>query len=253
MNISGCAAIVTGGASGLGEATARMLAAAGARVAVLDVDTKRGEQLANAIGGIYARVDVTDTNNVEDGLNRAAEVHGEARILVNCAGIIIARKITSRGEPHALDEFERVIRINLAGTFNCIRLVSTRMAALPRMNDEERGVIVNTASISAFEGQIGQAAYAASKGGIVSMTLPLARDLAHSGIRVVSIAPGIFKTPMIAGLPRKVQDALGASVPFPSRLGEPSEYAAMVQHICENPMLNGETIRLDGAIRMAPG
>lgn len=252
MKISDCAAIVTGGASGLGEATARNLADAGAKIALFDLNIERGEQVAKEINGIFVEVDVTNEESVIKGLDTAAEAHGEARILVNCAGISIGQKTTSRGEPHSLADFGRVIQINLIGTFNCIRLAVTRIVELDLINEEERGVIINTASVAAFEGQIGQAAYSASKGGIVGMTLPIARDLSRNGIRVVTIAPGIFMTPMMAGLPQDIQDSLAATVPFPQRLGKPEEYAAMVQHICTNAMLNGETIRLDGALRLAP-
>ena len=252
MNIDKCAAIVTGGASGLGEACARKLSAAGARVTIFDLNVERGEAVANQIKGHFAKVDVADEDSVQKGLDAAAESHGEARILVNCAGIGIGQKTTSRGEAHSLDDFKRVININLVGTFNCIRLAATRMAALDPLNKEERGVIINTASVAAYDGQIGQAAYSASKGGIVGMTLPIARDLARDGIRVLTIAPGIFHTPLMGNLPEEVQASLSASVPFPARMGDPTEFAALVQHICENAYMNGETIRLDGAIRMAP-
>lgn len=252
MNISDCAAVVTGGASGLGEATARRLAKSGARVTLFDLNEEQGEQVAKDIGGLFVKVNVTDEGSVITGLDTSEKAHGGTRILVNCAGIAIGQKTTSKGTPHVLEDFQRVININLIGTFNCIRLAATRMVAQDLVNEEERGVIINTASVAAFDGQIGQAAYAASKGGVAGMTLPIARDLSRNGIRVVSIAPGIFKTPMMAGMPQQVQDSLAASVPFPARLGDPDEYAAMVQHICENAYLNGETIRLDGAIRMAP-
>lgn len=251
MNINNCAAVVTGGASGLGEASARALADAGAKVAIFDMNAERGELVANEIDGVFAQVDVSDENSVINGLDLAAAKHDDARILVNCAGIAIGQKTTSKGEAHSLNDFQRVISINLIGTFNCIRLAATRMAALDLI-DGERGVIVNTASVAAFDGQVGQAAYSASKGGVAGMTLPIARDLSRDAIRIMTIAPGIFKTPMMAGMPEEVQESLGASVPFPSRLGEPAEYAALVKHICENQYLNGETIRLDGAIRMQP-
>lgn len=251
MNIENCAAVVTGGASGLGEASARRLAKAGARVAIFDLNAERGEMIAKELNGVFASVNVTDEDSVTQGLDKAAEKHGEARILINCAGIGVAQKTTSRGVAHSLADFERVIKINLIGSFNCIRLLATRLATLDLVNDEERGVIINTASVAAYDGQIGQAAYSASKGGIVGMTLPVARDLARDAIRVMTIAPGIFHTPMMAGLSQEVQDSLGASVPFPCRLGVPAEFAALVQHICENAYLNAETIRLDGAIRMA--
>ena len=252
MNIENCAAVITGGASGLGEACARKLTAAGARVTLFDLNEERGESVAKQIKGQFARVDVTDENSVNAGLDRAEEAHGGTRILVNCAGIGVAQKTIGKEGPHSLEFYQRVININLIGTFNCIRLAAVRMAAQDLLNREERGVIINTASVAAFDGQVGQAAYSASKGGIVGMTLPVARDLARDGIRVMTIAPGIFKTPMMAGLPEEVQESLGASVPFPQRLGDPGEFAALVQHVCENAYLNGETIRLDGSIRMAP-
>lgn len=252
MNISGCACVVTGGASGLGEATARRLAGHGALVTIFDLNEEQGRRVAGEIGGQFISVDVTSEQSVMNGLDESQKHHGPLRILVNCAGIIVAQKTTSKGAPHDLADFQRAIHINLNGTFNAIRLAATSMAANELLNGEERGVIINTASIAAFDGQIGQAAYSASKGGVVGMTLPIARDLARDAIRVVTIAPGIFKTPMVAGLPQEVQDALGAGVPFPSRLGEPVEFAALVQHICENAYLNGEVIRLDGATRMAP-
>jgi len=252
MNITDCAAVISGGASGLGEACARKLAAAGAKVAIFDLNAERGEAVAKSIKGMFANVNVSEEDSVMAGLNQAAEAHGEARILVNCAGIAIGQKTTSRGEAHTLSDFERVIKVNLVGSFNCIRLAATRMAALDMINAEERGVIISTASVAAFDGQIGQAAYSASKGGIVGMTLPIARDLARNAIRVMTIAPGIFHTPLMDNMPPEVQDSLAASVPFPARLGVPAEFAALVQHICENAYLNGETIRLDGAIRMAP-
>lgn len=252
MKLEGTAAVVTGGASGLGEATARTLAAAGAKVTIFDLNEERGREVARAIGGAFAKVDVTDEQSVSAGLDSAAAAHGEARILVNCAGIAIGEKTVNKGAAHKLESFTKVIQINLIGTFNCIRLAATRMAALEPLADQERGVIVNTASVAAYEGQIGQVAYAASKGGVVSMTLPIARDLANDGIRVCTIAPGLFLTPMLRGLPQQVQDSLAATMPFPRRLGAVEEYAALARHICENVMLNGETIRLDGALRMAP-
>jgi NAD(P)-dependent dehydrogenase (short-subunit alcohol dehydrogenase family) len=252
MNLKDCAVIVTGGASGLGEACARKLTGEGAKVAIFDLNNERGAEVAKDINGIFANVNVSDEKSVVDGLDAAANAHGEARILINCAGIGTAQKTTSKGEPHSLAGFEKTIKVNLIGTFNCIRLAATRMATLDPVNDEERGVIINTASVAAFDGQIGQAAYSASKGGIVGMTLPIARDLARDRIRVMTIAPGLFQTPLLESLPQDVQDSLGASVPFPARMGDPSEFAALVQHICENAYLNAETIRLDGAIRMAP-
>ncbi|MCG8692772.1 MAG: 3-hydroxyacyl-CoA dehydrogenase [Minwuiales bacterium] len=252
MNISGMAAVVTGGASGLGEATARSLAEGGAKVAIFDLNEERGAAVAKDIGGIFVACDVTDEANTTAAFGTAREAHGPVRILVNCAGTGIAVKTTSKGRPHPLDQFNRIIQINLIGTFNCIRLAATEMAEQEPMADGERGAIVNTASVAAFDGQIGQAAYSASKGGIVGMTLPIARDLASVGVRVNTIAPGLFDTPLLQGLPDDVKQSLGASVPFPSRLGSPAEYAQLARHMCENAMLNGETIRLDGAIRMQP-
>jgi NAD(P)-dependent dehydrogenase (short-subunit alcohol dehydrogenase family) len=252
MDISGQTALVTGGGSGLGEATARALAAKGARVVVLDIGLERAEAVARDIGGFAASCDVSSAESAEAAVIKAVEALGPARILVNCAGIATGMKTIGKDGPHPLDLFRKVVEVNLIGTFNMIRLFADRAAKLEPLAGGERGVIVNTASVAAFDGQIGQAAYSASKGGVVGMTLPIARDLARSGIRVMTIAPGIFKTPMMAGMPQDVQDSLGAAVPFPSRLGEPSEYAALAVHIAENQMLNGETIRLDGAIRMAP-
>ena len=252
MNPSGHVAIVTGGGSGLGEATARTLAGKGAKVAVLDVGMERAEKVAAEIGGVAIKCDVSSAESAEAAVAEAASRLGEPRILVNCAGIAIGVKTLGKDGPHPLDYYRRVIEVNLIGTFNMIRLVADRTQKLDPLTSGERGAIINTASVAAFDGQIGQAAYASSKGGVVGMTLPVARDLARSGIRVVTIAPGIFKTPMMMTMPQEVQDSLGAAVPFPSRLGDPSEYAALALHIVENQMLNGETIRLDGAIRMAP-
>lgn len=252
MNAEGQIAIVTGAGSGLGEATARALAARGARVAIFDVGMERAQAVAADIGGIAVKCDVSDAAS---GVAAMAEVTGKlgtARILVNCAGIAIGVKTIGKDGPHPLDQYRRVIEINLIGSFNMIRLFADAAAKLEPLAGGERGVIVNTASVAAYDGQVGQAAYSASKGGVVGMTLPIARDLARSGIRVCTIAPGIFKTPMMAAMPQEVQDSLGAAVPFPSRLGEPAEYAALALHIVDNQMLNGETIRLDGAIRMAP-
>jgi len=252
MDISDKSAIVTGGASGLGEATARMLAAAGAKVAIFDMNTELAEKVASEIGGVACITNVADDSSVEAAFDKAREAHGAARILVNCAGIGPAAKTYSSKGMHPLDKFEQVIAVNLVGTFNCLRRASADMAALEPMESGERGICINTASVAAYDGQIGQAAYAASKGGIVGMTLPVARDLASIGVRVVTIAPGLFETPLLKSLPDDVQAALGAAVPFPSRLGYPSEYAALARQIMENQMLNGEVIRLDGAIRMAP-
>jgi NAD(P)-dependent dehydrogenase (short-subunit alcohol dehydrogenase family) len=252
MNPSGQVAIVTGGGSGLGEATARALAARGARVAIFDVGMERAERVAAEIGGIAVRCDVSSADGGEAAHAEAAEKLGAARILVNCAGIGIAMKTTGKDGAHPLDIYKKVIEVNLVGTFNMIRLFAVRAEKLDGLDGGERGVIVNTASIAAFDGQIGQPAYAASKGGIVGMTLPIAREFANLGIRVVTIAPGIFDTPLLAGLPEPARLSLGQQVPFPSRLGRPAEYGALVRHILENEMLNGEVIRLDGALRMAP-
>ena len=252
MDIKGHAAIVTGGASGLGAATARALAAAGAKVAVFDVNERAAAEVAKEIGGLAAACDVAESASAELAVKKAAAAHGPARVLVNCAGIGPAKRIVGREGPMPLADFERVIRINLIGTFNCLRLVAAGMQTLEPLTDGERGVIVSTASVAAFEGQIGQAAYSASKGGVAALTLPAARELAQFGIRVLAIAPGIFATPMLRALPQEAQDSLGASVPFPKRLGEPREFAELVLHIVRNGYLNGEVIRLDGALRMAP-
>jgi NAD(P)-dependent dehydrogenase (short-subunit alcohol dehydrogenase family) len=252
MDINGQAAIVTGAASGLGAATARALAAAGAKVAVLDVNEQAALKVANAIGGLVAPCDVASSEEVTAALKSAASVHGPARILVNCAGIGPARRIVGRDGPAPLSEFERVIRVNLVGTYNCLRLAAASMLKLEPLADGERGVIISTASVAAFEGQIGQAAYSSSKGGVAALTMPAAREFAQFGIRVLAIAPGIFRTPMVHALPQEAQDSLGASVPFPKRLGEPDEFAELVLHMVRNRYLNGEVIRLDGALRMAP-
>ncbi|MFC5585385.1 3-hydroxyacyl-CoA dehydrogenase [Nitratireductor kimnyeongensis] len=252
MNPTGIVALVTGGGSGLGEATARELADKGAKIAIADVGMERAEAVAADIGGIAVKCDVTSEADGLAALGEATDKLGAPRILVNCAGIVTATKTVGRDGPHPLDLYRKVIEINLLGTFNMIRLFAAQAQELEPLEGGERGVIVNTASVAAFDGQIGQVAYSASKGGVVGMTLPIARDLSRSGIRVCTIAPGIFKTPMMAGLPEDAQASLGQQVPFPPRLGEPSEYAALACHIVENQMLNGETIRLDGAIRMAP-
>ncbi len=252
MQLKGAAALVTGGASGLGEATAREFAKAGAKVALLDVQAEKGGKVAGEIGGLFVRCDVTSEQSAVDAVARAKQAHGPARILVNCAGTGIGVKTTSRGKPHPLDQFVRIVQLNLIGTFNLIRLAATDMVELDPLADGERGVIVNTASVAAYDGQIGQAAYSASKGGVVGMTLPIARDLADKGVRVCTIAPGLFSTPLLHGLPDDVKASLARAVPFPQKLGDPSEYAMLARHIVENVMLNGETIRLDGAIRMAP-
>src|SRR5271165_1485353 len=252
MKISAAAAIVTGGGSGLGRATAEALAAKGAKVAVCDLNQAAAEEVAKAIGGVAVVCDVGSDASAAEAVAKAEAAHGPARILVNCAGVGSAIRIVGKdGAPAALSDFEKVIRVNLIGTFNLIRLFAAGAAMLEPV-DGERGVIVSTASVAAFEGQIGQAAYSASKGGVAAMTLPIARELARSGVRVNTIAPGIFMTPMLAGLREDFQQSLGASVPFPSRLGSPSEYAALAVHIVENGYLNGETIRIDGALRMAP-
>jgi NAD(P)-dependent dehydrogenase (short-subunit alcohol dehydrogenase family) len=252
MNVKGHAAIVTGGGSGLGAGTAKMLAAAGAKVAVLDVNMEGAEKVAREIGGIAIKCDVSNAADGEKAVAAAREKHGAARVLVNCAGIAPAARIVGKEGPMALDAFARVINVNLIGTFNMMRLAAADMAKLEPLADGERGVIVSTASVAAFEGQIGQAAYSASKGGVAALTLPAAREFARSGIRVMTIAPGIFGTPMLLGMPQAVQDSLAAQVPFPSRLGTAEEYAKLVMHILDNVMLNGEVIRLDGAIRMGP-
>jgi len=252
VDVKDMCAVVTGGASGLGMATAEMLASRGARVAIFDLNEEAGSALAERLGGSFHRVDVTSAESVDDGLAAAAERLGTPRVLVNCAGIAPgARVIGKDGAPHSLDLFRKGVEINLIGTFNVISRFAARLAAA-NVDGEEAGVIINTASIAAFEGQIGQASYAASKAGVVGMTLPIARDLAQHRIRVMTIAPGIFLTPMLQGLPQGTQDSLGTQVPHPSRLGKPSEYAQLVQSIIDNPMLNGEVIRLDGAIRMGP-
>lgn len=252
MDITGLAAIVTGGASGLGKATAQMLAAQGAKVAIFDLNEEAGKAAAAEIGGIHIGVNVSDDASVTQGLDAAEQAHGIARILVNCAGIAPAIKTVGKeNAPHPLDSFRKTIEVNLIGSFNVISKFAARAATLDEI-ESERGVIVNTASVAAYDGQIGQAAYAASKGGVVGMTLPIARDLSQHRIRVMTVAPGIFLTPMLEGFPQHVQDALGAQVPHPSRLGKPTEYAQLVESIIRNPMLNGEVIRLDGAIRMAP-
>jgi NAD(P)-dependent dehydrogenase (short-subunit alcohol dehydrogenase family) len=245
VRIEGHTFLVAGGGSGLGEATTRMLAELGANVVVADL---KGEGLPENVR--FVATDVTDERAVQSAVDAALEFEG-LHCAINCAGVAIAQKVLGREGPHPLESFERVVRINLIGTFNVVRLAAEAMSRNEPSQSGERGVLVNTASIAAFDGQIGQAAYAASKGGVVAMTLPLARELARSGIRVMSIAPGIFDTPMLAGLPEDARESLGRQVPFPSRLGKPEEYAALVGHIVENEMLNGEVIRLDGAIRMA--
>ncbi|MBU4527317.1 MAG: SDR family NAD(P)-dependent oxidoreductase [Hoeflea sp.] len=252
MEVKGKAAIVTGGGSGLGAATARALAEAGAKVSLLDVNLAQAEKVAEEIGGLAIACDVSGAKAAEAALAQAADAFGEARILINCAGIAPAVRVVGREGPHDLDMFRKVIEVNLIGSFNMLRLFSDRASKLDPLADGERGVVISTASVAAFDGQIGQAAYSASKGGVHAMALPIARELARFGIRIMTIAPGIFATPMLLGMPQEVQDSLGASVPFPSRLGQPEEYASLAMHIIGNVMLNGETIRLDGAIRMAP-
>src|SRR5918999_1479069 len=249
MQIEGTGALVAGGASGLGEATARALSERGARVMIADLNAEKGEALASEIGGSFVAADVTEEAAVQAAVEAAAE--GGLRISVCCAGIGWAQRVTGKQGPHDLEIFSNVVKVNLIGSFNVLRLAATAMNENDPGEGGERGVCVNTASIAAFEGQIGQVAYAASKGGIVGMTLPAARDLASRGIRVVTIAPGLFDTPLLAALPQEARDALGATMPFPSRLGLPGEYARLALQIVENPMLNGETIRLDGALRMA--
>lgn len=252
MDVKGHAAIVTGAASGLGAATARALAANGAKVALLDLNAEAAGDLADEIGGIAIGCDVSSPESAEEAVKAARGKHGPARVLVSCAGIAPPKRIVGRDGPQPLENFSSVINVNLIGTFNVMRLAAADMVAQDVLETGERGVIINTASVAAYDGQIGQAAYAASKGGVASMTLPAARELARSGVRVLAIAPGIFGTPMLFGLPEDVQKALGESVPFPSRLGDPSEYAALALHMVENVMLNGEVVRLDGALRMAP-
>ena len=253
MQIQGQAALVTGGGSGLGAAVARELARLGARVAVLDVNESGAQAVAAEIGGLAVRCDITDSASVTAALDAAQAAHGPARILMNIAGIGGAKRIVGRdGNPAPLEDFERVVRVNLIGTYNMIRLAAARMVALEPMTDGERGVMVNTASVAAYDGQVGQEAYAASKGGVVSLTLPLARDLAQWGVRVVTLAPGLFATPLMKELPEAVQQSLAASIPFPKRLGHPEEFAALAAHVVINGHLNGEVIRLDGALRLAP-
>ena len=250
MKLDAVSAIVTGGASGLGRATATRLAAGGAKVVIVDLPSSDGEAVAKEIGGAFTPGDVTNEADLATAVSTAAGL-GPLRVLVNCAGIGTAIRTVTKQGPHPLDAFNRVIQVNLIGTFNAIRLAATQMVTNEEV-DGERGVIVNTASAAAFDGQIGQAAYSASKGGIVGMTLPIARDLASLKVRVMTIAPGLFETPLLGLLPQEARDALGAMVPHPARLGQPPEFAGLVAHIVENPMLNGEVIRLDGAIRMAP-
>ncbi len=253
MKIEGQAALVTGGGSGLGAETARELARRGARVTVLDVNLQGAQAVAAEIGGLAQHCDITDEASVQQAIAAAAERHGPARILMNVAGIGTARRLVGKdGSPMPLADFRRVIEVNLIGTFNAIRLAAAEMLRLEPLEDGERGVITCTASIAAYDGQIGQAAYAASKGGVVALTLPLARDLAQFGVRVVTVAPGLFQTPLLKELPQESQQALAASIPFPKRLGRPQEFASLMAEIVGNGFLNGEVIRLDGALRMAP-
>lgn len=253
MNLQGKTALVTGGASGLGRATVEALLSGGANAVIVDLPHSPGETVVKELGDKtrFAAADVTQAEEVQNAINVAVESFGGVHVAVNCAGVAWAQRTVDKNGPHPLEVFEQVIQVNLIGTFNVIRLAAAQMAS-QEPDGEERGVIVNTASIAAFDGQIGQVAYAASKGGVVGMTLPIARDLSRLKIRICTIAPGTFATPMLAALPQESRDALAAAIPHPSRLGDPAEYGALVRHICENAMLNGETIRLDGALRMAP-
>ena len=252
MQLKDQAAIVTGGASGLGAATARRLASQGAKVAVCDLNAKLAETVAAEIGGIAVICDVSDAASAEAAIAAAAKAHGSARILVNCAGIGVAKRVVGRDGPMALSDFDRVIRVNLIGSFNMLRLATAGMSKLEPLATGERGVVISTASVAAYDGQIGQSAYSASKGGIVGMTLPIARELAQFGIRVLTIAPGLFLTPLLGALPQAAQDSLATAIPFPHRLGVPDEYASLAMHMIDNPYLNGEVVRLDASLRMAP-
>ncbi len=252
MKIKNSPAIISGGASGMGAATARLLSNAGAKIAILDLDITAATALAEELGGMAIQCDVGDPASVENAVAEAYTAHGAARICINCAGIVKSKRMVGKDGPLPLSEFEHIIRVNLVGTFNLMRVVAAQMIGVIVDKDETRGVIINTASIAAFEGQIGQVPYSAAKGGVVSMTLPAARELAQFGIRVMTIAPGLIDTPMFEKIPQKAREALAQSVPFPTRLGYPQEYASLVQHIIENDLLNGEVIRLDGALRMQP-
>jgi NAD(P)-dependent dehydrogenase (short-subunit alcohol dehydrogenase family) len=252
MQLKDQAAIVTGGASGLGAATARRLASLGAKVAVCDLNTKLAETVAAEIKGVAVTCNVADAASAETAVAAAEKAHGPARVLVNCAGIGVAKRVIGKDGPMPFADFDRVIQVNLNGTFNMIRLATTAMSKLEPLSTGERGVVINTASVAAYDGQIGQAAYSASKGGIVGMTLPIARELAQFGIRVLTIAPGLFLTPLLANLPQEAQDSLAAAIPFPRRLGQADEFASLAAHMIDNPYLNGEVVRLDGALRMAP-
>ena len=252
MNIAGLGAIVTGGGSGLGEASAIRLAKAGAKVAIIDMNADAAAQVAARIGGLALPGDVTDEATMIAALEQAQAAHGPCRALINCAGIGVAKRVVGRDGPMPLAEFTRVIHVNLVGTFNMMRLAGAQMSKAPPLEDGERGVIISTASVAAFEGQIGQAAYAASKGGITALTLPVAREFAAFGIRVLTIAPGLFHTPLLSALPEEAQKSLGDSIPYPRRLGAPEEFASLVAHMVENRFLNGEVVRLDGALRLPP-
>lgn len=253
MNVKGQGAVVTGGASGLGRAAAEALRAAGAKVAILDVNAKAAEEIAASLDGFAASCDVTSADGTATALAAAEQAVGPIRVCLNCAGVGPAKRILGRDGPMNLDDFARVVQINLIGTFNVLRLVSAQMAKLDPLPSGERGVIINTASIAAYEGQVGQAAYASSKGGVAALTLPAAREMARHAIRVLAIAPGIFETPLLHALPEAAQQSLAAAIPFPSRLGRPDEFAALVMHMVENAMLNGEVVRIDGAIRLSAG
>ena len=252
MNMMGLGAIVTGGGSGLGEASAERLAKAGAKVAIIDMNAAAAERVAARIGGLALPGDVTDEATMIAALEQAQAAHGPCRALVNCAGIGVAKRVVGRDGPMPLAEFTRVIHVNLIGTFNMMRLAGAQMSKAAPLEDGERGVIISTASVAAFEGQIGQAAYAASKGGITALTLPVAREFAAFGIRVLTIAPGLFHTPLLSALPEEAQKSLGESIPYPRRLGAPEEFASLVAHMVENRFLNGEVVRLDGALRLPP-
>jgi NAD(P)-dependent dehydrogenase (short-subunit alcohol dehydrogenase family) len=253
MQLKDQSALVTGGASGLGAATARALAAAGAKVAVCDLNAKLAESVAAEIGGVAVVCDVSDAASAEAAIVAASKAHGPARVLVNCAGIGVAKRVIGREGPMPLADFDKVIRVNLIGSFNMLRLATAEMSKLePLAATGERGVVISTASVAAYDGQIGQAAYSASKGGIVAMTLPIARELAQFGIRVLTIAPGLFLTPLLANLPQEAQDSLAAAIPFPRRLGHADEFASLAMHMIDNPYLNGEVVRLDASLRMAP-
>ena len=252
MQLKDQAAIVTGGASGLGAATARKLASLGAKVAVFDLNTKLAESVAAEIKGVAVTCNVADAASAEAAVAAADKAHGPARVLVNCAGIGVAKRVVGKEGPMPFADFDRVIQVNLNGTFNMIRLATAAMSKLEPLASGERGVVINTASVAAYDGQIGQSAYSASKGGIVGMTLPIARELAQFGIRVLTIAPGLFLTPLLANLPQEAQDSLAAAIPFPRRLGQADEFAALALHMVENAYLNGEVVRLDGSLRMAP-